>query len=116
MFSLFWLNLCVFLERETSKRPDFIIILVGWGSVNGVPELFFTRRLNKSDRPDDPRAVEIVERILAEMPDKEREALRRFYLLEEPPRQICRELGLSHAQFLEIKGKTRARFEALRNG
>jgi hypothetical protein len=25
-------------------------------------------------------------------------------------------LGLSHAQFLEIKGKMRARFEALRGG
>lgn len=76
----------------------------------------FTRRLNKSARPDDPRAVEIVHRILAEMPDKEHEALRRFYLLENPPRQICRDLGLSHAQFLEIKGKMRARFEALRGG
>jgi hypothetical protein len=50
------------------------------------------------------------------MPDKEHEALRRFYLLENPPRQICRDLGLSHAQFLEIKGKMRARFEALRGG
>ena len=72
------------------------------------------RHLDKSGRPDDSRAVEIVERILAEMPEQEREVLRRFYLLEESPRQICRDLGLSHTQFLEMKRRMRARFDARR--
>jgi RNA polymerase sigma-70 factor (ECF subfamily) len=50
--------------------------------------------------------------ILAEMPDRTREILKRFYLLEQRPEQICLELGLTETQFRLMKSRAKAVFAA----
>jgi DNA-directed RNA polymerase specialized sigma24 family protein len=64
----------------------------------------------KTKRAEISRASEILGDALRDVSEKEREALRRFYVLEQSPEQICRELSLSHGQFLEIKKSVRAEF------
>ena len=64
-------------------------------------------RQKKSDKPDDPGPAELIQRFLKELPETEREVIRRFYLLGQSPRQICRDLKLSNAQFLDIKKRAR---------
>jgi hypothetical protein len=44
------------------------------------------------------------------LPENEREALRRFYTLEQSPERICRDLILSDAQFREITKRVRERY------
>jgi DNA-directed RNA polymerase specialized sigma24 family protein len=69
----------------------------------------------KGERPDDSGTVEnVLLSILKDLPESERELLRRFYLLGHSSRQICRDLKLSNAQFLEIKRRAREKYDAAR--
>jgi DNA-directed RNA polymerase specialized sigma24 family protein len=74
------------------------------------------RQDKESDRANDTRAVEIVQKMLADLPRRERDALKRFYLLRQGQEQICSDLNLSRERFLEIKREARARYEAARRG
>jgi RNA polymerase sigma factor (sigma-70 family) len=51
--------------------------------------------------------------VLQTIPKRDREVLTRFYLNEEPPGDICREMGLSDTQFRLIKSRAKARFGEL---
>ena len=71
------------------------------------------RGVNLRDRQPDPERramerqnVDLAMRVLTSLPWRDREVLMRFYLKEQSPRQICRDMGLT---------QTRARF-ALREG
>jgi RNA polymerase sigma-70 factor (ECF subfamily) len=73
-----------------------------------------------SDRAPDPerRAIEeqhtdVAMKILQSLPRRDREVLRRFYLMEEPPEQICRELGITETQFRLIKSRAKSRYGEL---
>jgi DNA-directed RNA polymerase specialized sigma24 family protein len=44
---------------------------------------------------------------------RDREILRRFYLLEQPQGLICQEMGLSHNQFRLLKSRAKAKFGKL---
>jgi RNA polymerase sigma-70 factor, ECF subfamily len=57
--------------------------------------------------------MEIAMRILKNTPGRDREVLMRFYLDEQSPNQICRELDLTETQFRLIKSRAKARFEKL---
>jgi len=59
------------------------------------------------------RRVELSRRVLAELSDRDREILTRFYLLEEGQDQICSEMSLMNTQFRLIKSRAKARFGAL---
>jgi hypothetical protein len=72
------------------------------------------RRNKESDGENDPRAVEIVNQMLSDLPRLEREVLRRFYSLEQRPEQICSDLELRREQFLEIISKAREGYKARR--
>jgi RNA polymerase sigma factor (sigma-70 family) len=72
------------------------------------------------DRHPDPErsAIErqnakVAMRILQSIPDRDREVLVRFYLKEQSPAQICRELDLTETQFRLIKSRAKARFGEL---
>jgi RNA polymerase sigma-70 factor (ECF subfamily) len=54
--------------------------------------------------------IEIMQRVLAGLTEKEREILRRFYLLEQPAQQICEEMGLSETQYRLLKSRAKAKF------
>ena len=55
----------------------------------------------------------IVEQILAALPERDRQALVRFYVHGEPADVVCREAGLTEAQFRLIKTRAKQRFLAL---
>lgn len=72
------------------------------------------------DRQPDPerKAIEqenigLAMRVLNTLPLRDRQVLIRFYLQEQSPRQICRELGLTPTQFRLTKSRAKARFTEL---
>jgi len=56
---------------------------------------------------------ELAMRILRGLNARDREVLTRFYLQEQDPEQICREMGLTETQFRLIKSRAKARFGEL---
>lgn len=52
-------------------------------------------------------------RVLRAMSGRDREVLRRFYLLEQSPEQIQAEMGMTETQFRLIKSRAKARFGEL---
>jgi RNA polymerase sigma factor (sigma-70 family) len=56
---------------------------------------------------------ELAMRILNSLPKRDREVLARFYLEEQPPGRICREMDLTETQFRLIKSRAKARFGEL---
>jgi RNA polymerase sigma factor (sigma-70 family) len=56
---------------------------------------------------------ELAMRILNSLPKRDREVLARFYLEEQRPDRICREMGLTETQFRLVKSRAKARFGEL---
>ncbi len=72
------------------------------------------------DRKADPerQAIEdqnntLAMRVLNTLPRRDREVLVRFYLQEQTPSQICREMSLTATQFRLTKSRAKARFTEL---
>jgi RNA polymerase sigma-70 factor (ECF subfamily) len=61
----------------------------------------------------DAQQHELALRILNSLHAREREVLIRFYLKEQKPDQICREMGLTETQFRLTKSRAKARFSEL---
>src|SRR6185312_3644185 len=57
--------------------------------------------------------AEIARRVFNGVSCREREILRRFYLLEQSQERICSEMGLSYNQFRLLKSRAKARFGKL---
>jgi RNA polymerase sigma-70 factor (ECF subfamily) len=57
--------------------------------------------------------VEIARRVFNGLSRRDREVLRRFYLLEESQDLICQEMGLTYNQFRLLKTRAKARFGKL---
>ena len=73
-----------------------------------------------ADHGPDPERVaierqknEVAMRVLHGIPERDREVLIRFYLREQPPDQICREMKLTETQFRLLKSRAKARFGEL---
>jgi RNA polymerase sigma-70 factor, ECF subfamily len=76
--------------------------------------------MNLSDHHPDPerRAIErqheeLAYRVLGSLPKRDREVLVRFYLREQEPAEICRDLELTETQFRLVKSRAKARFGEL---
>ncbi len=76
--------------------------------------------LRLSDRRPDPERSAIQNenqtlalRVLHSLKTRDREVLVRFYLKEQAPEEICRELDLSATQFRLIKSRAKTRFVEL---
>ena len=54
--------------------------------------------------------IAIAARIMAELPYRDREVLRRFYLLRHTAEEIQEALGIDAGEFSDIKSRARARF------
>ena len=65
------------------------------------------------ERIIDIEAVDIMERVMRAMSLREREILTRFYLLEQAPEFICKEMRISMTQFRLMKCRAKGRFGAL---
>jgi RNA polymerase sigma factor (sigma-70 family) len=57
--------------------------------------------------------AEIARRVFRGVSRRDRDILRRFYLLEQPQERICEEMGLSYNQFRLLKSRAKARFGKL---
>jgi len=57
--------------------------------------------------------AEIARRVFNGVSSRDREILRRFYLLEQSQETICEEMGLSYNQFRLLKSRAKARFGKL---
>jgi RNA polymerase sigma-70 factor, ECF subfamily len=55
----------------------------------------------------------LIHRVLSEIPQRDREILTRFYLLEQSQEQICTEMELSDTQFRLLKSRAKSRFGEL---
>jgi len=61
----------------------------------------------------DRQNTQLARRILNSLNERDREVLVRFYLEEQRPTQICREMKLTENQFRLIKSRAKARFGEL---
>lgn len=57
--------------------------------------------------------LELIEHVLGELGDRDREILTRFYLREQGQEQICSEMDLTETQFRLLKSRAKARFGEL---
>ena len=53
--------------------------------------------------------VTLMKEVLRKMSDRDFEVLSRFYLREQPPKQICAEMELTQVQFQLLKSRAKAR-------
>lgn len=61
----------------------------------------------------DLETIDMMERVMLGMTLREREILTRFYLLEQAPEHICKEMRISMTQFRLMKSRAKGRFGAL---
>lgn len=59
------------------------------------------------------RKVALMRKVLNELPARDREVLRRFYLLEQSMATICEEMGLTETQFRLLKSRAKAKLAQL---
>src|SRR5262249_40371870 len=52
----------------------------------------------------------LIQQVLGEMTERDREILMRFYIYEQPQDQICAEMELTDTQFRLLKSRAKARF------
>jgi RNA polymerase sigma-70 factor (ECF subfamily) len=71
------------------------------------------RQLSPEREVIDRQNNEVAMRVLRSLPTRDREVLVRFYLDEQLPEQICRELKLTETQFRLIKSRAKARYGEL---
>jgi RNA polymerase sigma-70 factor (ECF subfamily) len=57
--------------------------------------------------------IAMINQVLSELGDRDREILTRFYLREQGQEQICSEMALSETQFRLLKSRAKARFGEL---
>src|SRR5580698_4157245 len=114
--------------REPSRLMGFVRTIVRRQVAAHIDKVVHTRRdqidLDSTVRLADPegnpeeRAMfsqrsQLINRVLGELSDRDREILTRFYLLEQGQDQICSEMGLSETQFRLLKSRAKARFGEL---
>lgn len=68
---------------------------------------------NPEDRAIFQERADLIQRVLAELSERDREILTRFYLQEEDQSQICLEMALTETQFRLLKSRAKARFGEL---
>ncbi len=114
--------------REPERLMGFVRTVVRRQVAAHIDHAVHTRRdcvgvesgIHVADHRSDPEQVlaikqraEIMERALRSISERDREILTRFYLLEQPQAQICRDMSLSDTQFRLLKSRAKARFGEL---
>jgi RNA polymerase sigma factor (sigma-70 family) len=114
--------------REPDRLMGYVRTVVRRQVAAHIDHAVHTRRHQTSletgivvrDRDADPERKAILHenmtvamRILDSIPKRDREVLIRFYLKEQSPAEICREMELSETQFRLIKSRAKARFGEL---
>ena len=114
--------------REPQRLMGFVRTIVRRQVAAHIDRVVHSRNeqteLDSSIRVPDPRSnpeeaaifhqrSDLIRRVLAELNERDREILNRFYLLEQDQDQICHEMSLSETQFRLLKSRAKARFGEL---
>ena len=115
--------------RDPARLMGYIHTVVHRRIARGIEEAIRHRRttvefedsvLSVSDWNNNPeqnllvrQRAEIARRVFNGLSRRDREVLRRFYLLEQPQHLICLEMGLTYNQFRLLKSRAKARFGKL---
>ncbi len=114
--------------REPQRLMGFVRTIVRRQVAAHIDRVVHIRRdhldLETSARVADPNGnpeqaamfrqrTELIQRVLGDMGDRDREILTRFYLEEEGQDQICSEMALTETQFRLLKSRAKARFGEL---
>jgi len=114
--------------REPERLMGFVRTVVRRQVAAHIDKVVHSRRdqmeLDASLRVVDPRenpedaAIfrqrnELIQRVLTELGDRDREILTRFYLYEQSQDQICSEMRLTETQFRLLKSRAKSRFGEL---
>jgi DNA-directed RNA polymerase specialized sigma24 family protein len=70
-------------------------------------------RLGAQDGDRARERADVMSEVLQSFPQRDREALVRFYLREQTEQQICASMRISAAQFRVLKSRARERFSVL---
>ena len=89
------INEQVFRRNQTVDASDYVIR---------------DRRLTADQALIHTQQQEVARQVLREMSANDREVLVRFYLEEQTPERICREMHLTSTQFRLLKHRAKARF------
>jgi RNA polymerase sigma-70 factor (ECF subfamily) len=115
--------------REPSRLMGFVRTIVRKQVAAHIDKVVRTRRdqidLDSTVRLVDPEGnpeekamfsqrAELINRVLGELSDRDREILTRFYLMEQDQDQICSEMALTETQFRLLKSRAKARFGEIR--
>lgn len=111
--------------REPEKLPGFVKTIAQRRCARSVTNLAKKRQregdiektANAPDCQIDPETrlliqeqVEIARQALSQLSARDQEVLRRFYVEEQLPRQICCDMNLTEAHFRLVKSRAKARF------
>jgi RNA polymerase sigma-70 factor (ECF subfamily) len=114
--------------REPQRLMGFVRTVVRRQVAAHIEKVVHSRReqfdLDSTVRVPDPRGnpeetaifrqkEDLVHRVLAQLSERDREILTRFYLHEQSQDQICSEMGLTETQFRLLKSRAKARFGEL---
>ena len=114
--------------REPQRLMGFVRTIVRRQVAAHIDRVVQTRRdqldMESTVRIPDPRGnpeeaaifrqrTDLIEKVLGELSDRDREILTRFYLREQTQEQICEEMGLTETQFRLLKSRAKARFGEL---
>jgi RNA polymerase sigma-70 factor (ECF subfamily) len=114
--------------REPERLMGFVRTVVRRQVAAHIDRVVHSRRdqieMDASLRVIDPRGNpedaaifrqrnELIQRVLVELDDRDREILTRFYLYEQSQDQICSEMRLTETQFRLLKSRAKARFGEL---
>ena len=114
--------------REPARLPGYIRTIVRRQVAAQIDVVVQTRRdqtgietgygvADLSSSPEEAvireQRATVMRQVLAELSERDREILTRFYIREQPQDLICEEMGLSETQFRLLKSRAKARFGEL---
>jgi RNA polymerase sigma-70 factor (ECF subfamily) len=114
--------------REPERLMGFVRTIVRRQVAAHIDKVVHSRRdqieLDSSVKVADPRdnpeeravfrqRTDLIQQVLGELSDRDREILTRFYLYEQSQDQICSEMALTETQFRLLKSRAKARFGEL---
>ena len=114
--------------REPERLMGFVRTIVRRQVAAHIDRVVHDRReqaeIDSSVRVPDPRGnpeeaaifhqrISLIQRVLAELSQRDREILTRFYIDEQSQERICSDMGLTETQFRLLKSRAKARFGEL---
>jgi RNA polymerase sigma-70 factor (ECF subfamily) len=98
-------QVAAYIDEVVHIRRDELHLDVGVRVADG--------RKNPEQSAVSRQKIELMQRILMSLSERDREILTRFYLHEQTQEQICEEMNLTETQFRLLKSRAKARFGEL---